>query len=75
MMPWDHQFYPFPFSLEPFSIESLQCFIYAEMPRLPALGTNPPGKQRRKSVPSAIPIAKTEAHHQRNYRRTGRAIR
>jgi Ferritin-like len=58
MMPWDHQFYPFPFSLEPFSIESLQCSIYAEMPRLPALGTNPPGKQRKKSVPSSIPIAK-----------------
>ena len=32
MTPWDHEFYPFPFSLEPLSIESLQCFIYAEMP-------------------------------------------
>jgi hypothetical protein len=27
MMPWDHQFYPFPFSLEPFTIETLQCFV------------------------------------------------
>ena len=34
MMPWDHEFYPFPFSLEPLSREALQCFIYAEMPRL-----------------------------------------
>jgi hypothetical protein len=34
LMPWDHQFYPFPFSLEPLSKRSLQCFIYAEMPDL-----------------------------------------
>ena len=57
MMPWDHQYYPFPFSLEPLSIETLQCFIYAEMPRLPVLGTDPPGKQRPKSVPSSISVA------------------
>jgi hypothetical protein len=34
MMPWDHEFYPFPFALEPLSEQTLQCFIYAEMPKL-----------------------------------------
>jgi hypothetical protein len=57
MMPWDHEFYPFPFSLEPLSVKSLQCFVYAEMPRLPVLGTTPPGKQRKKSAPSFIAVA------------------
>jgi Ferritin-like len=52
MMPWDHQFYPFPFSLEPLSEESLQCFIYAEMPRLESIGNIAPGKKREKSVAS-----------------------
>ena len=41
MMPWDHQFYPFKFSLEALSKERLQCFIYAEMPRLEDVGTGP----------------------------------
>jgi hypothetical protein len=66
MMPWDHEFYPFPFSLEPLSEETLQCFIYAEMPRLaaiehgktytemPKLLAMAPGKQRAKAVPSSI---------------------
>jgi hypothetical protein len=54
MLPWDHEFYPFPFSLEPLSEESLQCFIYAEMPRLESMGKAAPGKQREKSVPVAI---------------------
>lgn len=30
--PWDIQYYPFPFRLEPFTLESLSCYIYAEMP-------------------------------------------
>ena len=55
MMPWDHQFYPFPFSLEPLSEESLQCFIYAEMPRLESMGKPARGKQRAKSAPGSIP--------------------
>jgi hypothetical protein len=66
MMPWDHEFYPFPFSLEPLSKETLQCFIYAEMPRLaaiepgktyaemPKLLATAPGRQREKVVPSTI---------------------
>jgi hypothetical protein len=52
LMPWDHQFYPFPFSLEPLSEQSLQCFIYAEMPRLESIGSAAPGKKREKSVAS-----------------------
>lgn len=66
MMPWDHEFYPFPFSLEPLSLETLQCFIYAEMPRLaeithnktytemPKLVALAAGKRRDKVAPSSI---------------------
>jgi hypothetical protein len=54
MMPWDHQFYPFPFSLEALSMETLQCFIYAEMPTFESVGKDLPGKQREKYVPSAL---------------------
>src|SRR5882672_8315387 len=54
MLPWDHEFYPFPFSLEPLSKETLQRFIYAEMPMLSSLGTAAPGKQREKLVPPDI---------------------
>ena len=46
MMPWDHEYYPFPFSLEPLSEHSLQCFIYAEMPEEGSLGKPAPRKQR-----------------------------
>jgi hypothetical protein len=46
MLPWDHEFYPFPFSLEPLSKESLQCFVYAEMPKLDTLGDPAPGKRK-----------------------------
>jgi len=61
MTPWDHEFYPFPFSLERLSPETLQCFIYAEMPTLDSLGTAPPGKQREKIAPSSISIEKQRA--------------
>jgi hypothetical protein len=50
MMPWDHVFYPFKFSLEALSKQRLQCFIYAEMPRLEDAETDAPGK----SVPQAV---------------------
>jgi hypothetical protein len=68
MMPWDHEFYPFPFSLEPLSEKTLQCFIYAEMPRLaaikkprksykvmPKLLETAPGRKREKAVKSITP--------------------
>lgn len=54
MLPWDHEFYPFPFSLERLSDKSLQCFIYAEMPRLDSLEMPARGKRRAKSAPSSI---------------------
>lgn len=50
LLPWDHEYYPFPFSLEPLSEKTLECFIYAEMPRLESLGSPPPGKLREKTV-------------------------
>ncbi len=31
-LPWDIQFYPFPFQLEPLSLDSVACYVYAEMP-------------------------------------------
>jgi len=30
--PWDTPYYPFPFRLEPLSLDSLACYVYAEMP-------------------------------------------
>jgi Ferritin-like len=30
--PWDTDFYPFAFSLEPLSLESLACYVFAESP-------------------------------------------
>jgi len=31
-LPWDIPFYPFPFKLEPVSLDSIACYLYAEMP-------------------------------------------
>ena len=31
-LPWDIPFYPFPFQLEPLSLASVACYVYAEMP-------------------------------------------
>ena len=31
-LPWDIPFYPFPFQLEPLTLESVACYVYAEMP-------------------------------------------
>jgi hypothetical protein len=30
--PWDAPYYPFPFRLEPLTIKSLSCYVFAEMP-------------------------------------------
>lgn len=30
--PWDIAYYPFPFTLEPLTLASLACYVYAEMP-------------------------------------------
>ncbi len=29
---WAEKYYPFPFSLDPLNLDSLRCFVYAEMP-------------------------------------------
>lgn len=31
-LPWDIPFYPFPFQLEPLTLQSVACYVYAEMP-------------------------------------------
>ena len=31
---WAQKYYPYPFSLEPLSLETLACFVYAEMPEI-----------------------------------------
>ena len=31
---WASQYYPYPFSLEPLSLDTLACFVYAEMPEI-----------------------------------------
>jgi hypothetical protein len=36
--PWDSPYFPFPFRLEPLSLKSVACYIYAEMPDRKALG-------------------------------------
>ena len=61
MMPWDHEFYPFPFSLEPLSQKTLECFIYAEMPRPDEMGAKPVGKRREKAAPPLVSEEKQRA--------------
>ena len=42
--PWDVDYYPFDFTLEPLTIESLSCYVFAEMP--PDINTAlPPGRR------------------------------
>jgi len=31
-LPWDVPFYPFPFRLEPLTLDSVACYVFAEMP-------------------------------------------
>jgi len=38
-LPWDVPFYPFPFRLEPLSMESVACYVFAEMPSEKELAT------------------------------------
>ncbi len=45
--PWSSPYYPFPFCLEKLSLDSLACYVYAEMePNMPAVvpGEGPEGK-------------------------------
>ena len=30
---WAHEYYPYPFTLQPYNFDALACFVYAEMPR------------------------------------------
>src|SRR6266436_8687608 len=38
-LPWDVPFYPFPFRLEPLSMKSVACYVFAEMPSEKELAT------------------------------------
>jgi hypothetical protein len=53
--PWAQEYYPYPFSLEPFSLMSLSCFVYAEMPKLEALERDFPKQQRDAIVDEILP--------------------
>ncbi len=46
--PYDSAYNPFPASLEPFSLDSLSCYIYAEMPPPGTIGKEAHGKLRAK---------------------------
>ena len=46
--PYDSRYNPFPPSLEPFSLNSLSCYIYAEMPPPDTIGREARGKLRAK---------------------------
>jgi hypothetical protein len=45
--PWDSDYYPFPFRLEPLTLQSLSCYVYAEMPPDNQF-VLPPGKRLRR---------------------------
>ena len=38
--PWAREYYPYPFTLEPVSLLSLSCFVYAEAPSFDASDTD-----------------------------------
>lgn len=50
--PWTSPFYPFEFRLEPLSLRSLACYVYAEMPREL---TRPVDIQTRRDVMKLVP--------------------
>jgi hypothetical protein len=52
--PWDKGVYPFAFSLQPFSMDSLRRYIYAEMPRPESL-TAPPRLGKRAEANYVVP--------------------
>ena len=45
--PWDSPYYPFPFRLEPLTLQSLSCYVYAEMPPDDQF-VLPPGRRLRR---------------------------
>ena len=44
--PWDARYYPFPFRLEPLTLESLSCYVYAEMPTVDEIAIDVPREPR-----------------------------
>ncbi|MDQ6530506.1 ferritin-like protein [Flavobacterium sp. LHD-85] len=52
--PWDSPFYPFPFTLEKFSLKSLAKYVYAEAPCEWLAGDDPLAVEIRTSVDSTV---------------------
>lgn len=44
--PWSSPYYPFEFNLDPFTLKSLACYVYAEMPQVMARRADQEVRQR-----------------------------
>jgi len=57
--PWDTPFYPFPFKLEPLSIQSLAKYVYAEAPQTWLDSDDPLAKEIVDTVKQEVPHPNT----------------
>lgn len=57
--PWDTPFYPFPFKLEPLTLNSLAKYVYAEAPADWINGTDPLAIEIKAIVDAEVPKANT----------------
>lgn len=68
--PWDHAFYPFPFELEPLTLESLSKYVYTEAPigwrENHHLDTKaaPSAKAKAAAVDETVPVDENDPHWQ-----------
>ncbi len=65
--PWDAPYYPFAFRFEPLSLESLSCYVFAEMPPLEDFARTPgrrqPARYREFTAEDRDRIAAAAHHH------------
>ncbi|MGO4293063.1 ferritin-like domain-containing protein [Chitinophaga sp. RAB17] len=57
--PWDTPFYPFPFKLEPLTLNSLAKYVYAEAPATFINSEDPLAKEIKDRVAAEVPKANT----------------
>lgn len=57
--PWDSIFYPFPFRLEPLTLDSLACYVFAEMPPFVELLKEIPKSKTTEFQRAALAISKS----------------
>jgi hypothetical protein len=57
--PWDTPFYPFPFKLEPLTLDSLAKYVYAEAPAAFINSEDPLAKEIKDRVAAEVPKANT----------------